>query len=551
MNGCEDQLERLMLYLDGELDDRESLERHLADCAGCSSFIERHQVLERLIQIPVPESERFLADVKARISSESRPVPVRKLWIAAAAAAVLLLLIWGFRKPEPLVIEEERQIVLETDDPSLGEEDRFTARAELGAILADLAEAPGDALVSLFEERTRSLREGGWRVENMVAATLKREVGPARLGAVRLVGASPRYRDFPVVTTYLGQLLKNPEYAGESLQALAFIGGRRAESLIGKTLLDEVLRDRALAALVGMEEGGQAKWIAASVLKTEEIIEGPLSPYAETAVRTLAAMEAGSSGAMLDLYAASDANPEFVQVLVTADRVWIGDLLASLEDLHGISRRRALTLAATLRSEEVLDLLYPRSGDPPSNREIPHLVALVGGPAAVFKLLNMYGAPLSMKERENVAHALARIFAFYPDEMAATLTVGLDPLSEDGRDTLIEMLGKAGGDGGCRALAWMVKHRPDLTSAAALTLARTGSEQALDRLMDLLMNNGLSPGAEVCAVAAAYHLGGKAVLQALNTREAAPVHAKKMKRGSLTDARFEKLKRYITEYPNF
>jgi hypothetical protein len=302
--------------------------------------------------------------------------------------------------------------------------------------------------------------------------------------------------------------------------------------------------------MVSMEGEKTAKWIAASVLEKERIDDGPLSSFAEAAVQALAAMESGSTEALLDLYAACDTNPGFLKVLSLADRAWTGELLASLDRLHGVLRKRALTLAASLRLEEVLRTLYPRSGDPFSSREIPDLVALVGGPGAVFTLLDMYGGPLSMKERENVARALARIFVFYPDEMAATLSASLDPLSEGGRDTVLEMLGKAGGDGGCRALAWMVKHYPELTSAAALTLARTGSERALDLLMDLLVSNGLSPEAEVCAVAAAYHLGGQAVLDALSTREEAPVQAKAAKRGSLTDSRFQKLKKFISDYPN-
>ncbi len=101
--------ERLSEYLDGELSpaEREGLESHLADCAGCRAVLaELGQVAARAARLPVHQPPaRVWAGIAAAIglTGESRVVPIASrrpgrrisLNLAQLAVAAVLLLMLG------------------------------------------------------------------------------------------------------------------------------------------------------------------------------------------------------------------------------------------------------------------------------------------------------------------------------------------------------------------------------------------------------------------------------------------------------------------------
>jgi hypothetical protein len=113
------------------------------------------------------------------------------------------------------------------------------------------------------------------------------------------------------------------------------------------------------------------------------------------------------------------------------------------------------------------------------------------------------------------------------------------------------MLTMGGTKGGCNALAWILKTRAGMATHAALCLARIGTEDALNALALVLNDPVLSETVRVAAGAAMLHLGGE---EALNTFYAqkgeAAMTLKNRPNRTITNARFAKLRKYITQYQN-
>ena len=112
---CVDWEERIALYAGGDLapETAETVERHVAECAGCQvllSGLRESLALAREVHAEAVEAAHFAA-VRARVLAELERAPARRWRFAwgfamAAAAAVLLLVLWP--RPEPKTVTQAR-----------------------------------------------------------------------------------------------------------------------------------------------------------------------------------------------------------------------------------------------------------------------------------------------------------------------------------------------------------------------------------------------------------------------------------------------------------
>ena len=93
MNGCEDKIASIELWLDGELSgaESESLRVHMAACAGCSEARRRLEKLQStLTGVLLSEAQRvdfmpFWRAVQLRVNESGRGIKMR--WIGCAACS--------------------------------------------------------------------------------------------------------------------------------------------------------------------------------------------------------------------------------------------------------------------------------------------------------------------------------------------------------------------------------------------------------------------------------------------------------------------------------
>jgi hypothetical protein len=373
------------------------------------------------------------------------------------------------------------------------------------------------------------------------------------LTAIRLASRLPDLDATPGVLSLLQAHLESGVHPAQTLAAIAHIDGARGEEVLGRALLNPLYRDQALAHLSKMQEKGAAARIREALKEEEDLARGPLSPFAARAVASLARMGAPGAEAVLDLYRESGENFDLIHALEPVDPEFAAHLVDRLERLRGRNLASGCRLAASLRIRDSIRVFRGRNEDPAIRSEVPLLTAGVGGPAAVCALVHSYTGPVSLRERRRLCDALAAVFDLYPEETGATLEKVMEYLSlhPEERSVLVEMLAGSEGGEACHALAWLVEQAPDLSSDAALALARTGSDAALERLIALLDRGKLPPGARVAAVAAAYHLGGGSVLKWIREEGELPTLLtqgkilKPERERGLTHARFLKLMKYI------
>ncbi len=597
MDGCRAKRRLLMQYLDHELDAGKTLafESHLKECGECSSFVERNRALEELLEAtlsPALDSEKsdgFLKSVRERLpAAKERPSPrrrgfslpaFRKLSIAAAAAVLLVVCVFhllpgGKDEKEPTAIvkgaapvEPDGQAMPPLPPPPARSEEelaaRDAAREELGKILAELDGFPDDELAARFAESTLSLRKRGWRTNNMLSGALRREKGPALRTAVRLVGTIGGSEKLYDVIPSLSRFLQEGILPRETLKTLAALGGPRAEALVGDALHDPALRDDALGHLSSAAGDGFAREITKAVLDERDLAQGKLSSFASKAVGVLGRMGTGGLDGIVKIYERSGESPGVVRALSPPPAALVESFVESFSSRRTASVRSRLRLAAGLRLKETLCFMRPGAGKIDLDEESPSLIAAVGGWEAAYELVDLYQGPVSMRERKRLSQAFVEMLGLYPDEIDETLGGALFFLGAgDGHEALLEMLSKAPGAESCRALAWVVENRSDLSSRAALELARIGSRDALQELMSLLDSGSLARDAEASALAAAFYIGGDEVLRRLleegkdrfdlfpreaYTRSGTALPSR---RGFLTDSRFMNLRKYFARNLN-
>ena len=113
MMKCEDAKLFMMGYLDGELqgEDKENLEKHLAQCKKCSAEFEEFKRLHNMtstLQLSEPEDQlwqQYWAHVYNRIE---RGVG----WIFFSIGAILLLVYGGFKAIESIIVDPTLGIVI-------------------------------------------------------------------------------------------------------------------------------------------------------------------------------------------------------------------------------------------------------------------------------------------------------------------------------------------------------------------------------------------------------------------------------------------------------
>jgi len=615
MDGCRAKRSTLMLYVDRELDPDRALEfeRHLEECDACARFVERSVSMEELLEstlAPAVDARKagdFLQSVRERLPREeaaerglgspaTRPeqslggsdLSLRThslarrralLVLAAAAAAVLLLWVFSF------LDEKSGEIDVPADEDSLAadlqsteslessaataaetgnamlEAERKRVHADFGALLAGLAGSPEDELYSRYRQAVVPLDRQGWRTDVLLSGALKRERGEALQTAVRLARSLPATESLPDLVPSLGRLLAKGVFTFDVMESLAVQGGPRAVAALGKTLGRPELRDRGLVLLAGMKGAGPVREIAGAASDDLKRTHPLSSDFTTAAVRSLARMGSDGLNGILTIYAQSGFSPAIIRVLAATPEP--ARLLAErLADTRNIVREPDLRLAVALRLEEAVPLLIASADDPSFRKDYTTLIAMVGGPKAVGALFELYTGPASLRERRVFCASLAEVFDFFPEETGPALADALGLIDKENRDVLVSMLGEAGTAGACRALGWLVENSPELESAAALNLARVGSNDALAVLLNLLEGARLSGGARLAAAAAAFHLGGDAILERILTmdgqvpgRAPAPFHGtadrrRALRRGVLTDTRFEKIQAIIAQYTN-
>lgn len=565
------------------------------------------------------EAVSFVSNVRERLAESkegpaSRPLSLQtvagqrsvswKRWLAltASAAAAALLFFWGFHAGQPAyeepiekpetsgdvaVIQEpsDEQTVEQTQKftpydtspdaafpPSLLEAERNRVRASLEEILIELAAVSSDRLASQFYERTEPLRQAGWQVKQMVQGILECDSGPALQTAIRLVGCESEFSRIPGIIPSLKNLLKTGRHPMEVLGALASLDDARADAVIGAALDDFTLRNAALERLAQRKSPVSAEQITQAVLASHDLKMQAPSPFVMTAVQKLSLMGPDGLDGLIRIWEKSASPAALARALMPVDPQVRRNLMKRLPDLKGARLQAGLRMAACLRLEEAVRILRAKAKDTYFRHEVPFLIAQVGGAISVKALFDMYQEPISMRDRRQISLAMATLFANHPEERAVTLEGALalievdsvDPelIEEDSREVLLEMLSQAGDRDSCLALAWLVEHRSDLATSASLAMARTGSRHALELLMEMLLGGRLPANAQSAAGAAAFHLGGPEVLNALYggadgasvitgfDQTVAGSRRGLKKRYSLTDNRFEKLKEYITSYPD-
>jgi hypothetical protein len=229
------------------------------------------------------------------------------------------------------------------------------------------------------------------------------------------------------------------------------------------------------------------------------------------------------------------------------------ELVVLIPEMRGTARMTGLQLAAALRLEKAVPLIVPHTGMKMPIGQRLSLLSRIGGSAAVIALVEIFEGPVSLRERNRTAEALAAVFDLYPDEVASDLHYVLSYLEVERRNTLIEMLSRTSAHGACRALAWVIENRRDLAIRASLAMAQTGSPEALALLAEMIAKNDmLDDEVRLAAGAAAYHLGGEEFLDwvqamQMNDPEAGPrgpdpTKVVPLQRDSLSEFRFKKLR---------
>ncbi|MHC4941380.1 MAG: anti-sigma factor family protein [Planctomycetota bacterium] len=600
MSFCKDKEKVLMRYLDHELDEASAreMEKHLESCQGCVRFVAGQRDVEALLHEPATSVREdtaieFVRKVRSRIAADSprldelrAPSPamldgipsrrMTRIWIGAGALAAGLLLLLGYHALQEEVdrrsaaqeqtlgpVAKVRTADEHPIEPpiGIGEAERIRAREALGGILVSLANVEDRVLVKQFEKATRSLKQDGWVVENMVQSFMRFGEGEGVRTAIRLARQDPKYNQVPGMIPSLKRLLRENIHPEEALETVAVLEGERADALLGEALLNPALRNRALE-LLGMRGGeDSALWITRAVLQSEAWEGEENISFAVASVRALSAMGEDGVDGVLEIWIESGSDTMPARALALNDPGFSEALMNRLPRLRGSRLQAGLRLAAVLRIEDTIPLLRGRAKETPFRHEAPFLIARVGGPLGVKTLVEMYQEPISLRDRKRISLALDELFSQHPQETGESLAAVLVPgFEEESRDVLIEMLGRSGAKASCSALAWIVEHRSDLATSASLALARTGSREALVLLMEMLLEERLAPASRLAAGAAAFHLGGRDVLNALYSEEQSAqleLQKKKMKAkpvparpSRLTDNRFEKLKRLIASYPD-
>ncbi len=599
MRVCRGNEERLMLYLDNETGSGEerSIEQHLDACSACRAFVERHLAVDRLLcelsegEERAETGEVFLRDLMESVHKEDgsgivavQRAPralLRRVAVAAASVAAAFLLVWAFHarpgrlgqgggtglvsREEPGSIAESGAgdvIEMASGSASISLQERTLARDRLHAVLAGLADTPDEALSGSFREAVAPLEDDGWQVEYMVAAALGREQGPALETAVRLVRLEPGIERLPGVTSSLSSLLNEGSFPVEAIHALAACEGAAAVTAVGRALDTTLLREEALSILESMGGEGAADEVAEKLMGKPDLFEGEEAPFAEKALASLSRMGPEGAESVLKVYRETGCDRSVIDSLSPPDPAFEKNLIHTLSSSRGRDLVTGLRLAASLRIEGVLDLINGSGGKGGINGEAPFLIAAVGGNAGVAALLEMYQGPVSMRQRRTICAALAAVFDMYPDETGRTMELTTNAMDQDTGDVLLEMFEKTGTRGACSALAWLVENQPDMACAAALGLARTGSNEALTALENIIEQGKLDRKASLCAAAAAVHLGDGSILARIFEKEGGTVFSTQEierviagsgyvpGRGSITDTKFEKLMEYISKQAN-
>lgn len=450
-------------------------------------------------------------------------------------------------------IAEDFPFPLPADSPK-----RLAVHQEFSRILAGLDPAGDEVLMERFGAATRSLKRDGWSIEILLTGALKRDRGPALRSAIRLVGLNSGTFRMRAAIPYLEWLLARKIHSVECMNALAGLGGARPAAAIGRMLRDEDLGRAALGCLERMPHGDAAPVLTAALLEQPAVTSGPAGaleqpdPFAGFAPNALTRMGRPGIDGLIKFLERKGCGSAAVRSLYPFEPEFSDQLVAMIPEMRGSARTTGLQLAAELRLEKAVPLLVPYTGIKMPNGERLSLLSRIGGSAAVIALVEIFEGPVSLRERNKTAEALAAVFDFYPDEVASELHYVLSYLDAESRDTLIEMLSRTGTDGACRALAWTVENRRDLAIRASLAMAQTGSREALALLAELLAKNGmLDDEVRLAAGAAAYHLGGKEFLDWIHAMEMndssagprgpQPVKAAPHQRGSLSEFRFKKL----------
>lgn len=594
MDGCRARRQEMMRYLENELDAEGVIlfDEHLKECSLCASFAERSRALDELLEKTLApsadsaQSAAFVSRILERIEqSESKhddPVaperasslPLRiMIWPIAAAAAAVVLLLWAFSAtrregisdpapPEPLlsgvtntIDETGSTAALHLPAPLVSGPARVEAYAELSAILARLDALPSEELVRCFEEETRSLRQQSWRVKVMLVGALRRERGPALRSAIRLVAHLAESDQLPDVSRSLEKLIHDRQFPNDAMVALRALGTDRALAVLGELLRDLSHRDAALSVLFSMDSDEATRQIASCM--QGEADRGALSDFGTACARVLSRMGKAGIVGIVESCARSGKSHGFARAIAPPSDEFATLLVGILPELEGSRLIAGLGIASALRISGAVDVLQTRFRDRAVRQEVPHLAATIGGPAAALMLVDLYQGPVSLRERKDLNAALCAIFEHYPQELKSTMAALFERLEPGGDEVLLEMLSQGETHGACRALSWIVEesslHAPD----AALSLARIGSEAALDELLRILSNLRLSHEARVAAAAAAFHLAGPSILDQIRKSleadqriltdsrnpDAGPVSAPR--RSRLTQTGFRKLQNYI------
>jgi len=539
----------MMRYLDNELDAEAVIhfDEHLKDCTLCASFVERSRKLDELLESTLaPSSDSAqsadfvnrLIDrldgagtegVGEEVHETATSTPIRKLlWPLSAAAAVLAFLLWAFfatdqrggskdTRPEPLLSDAGRSLDenriqtashLRTLPVSGLMRDR--AYAELSQILTSLDQCPEDELIRRFEEKTQPLSERNWRADAMLVGALRREEGPALRCAVRLVARLPRTSRLPDASHALERLVHEDRCASSALAALRALGTERAIGSLGRILHDRTYRTEALGLLSSMNSSRAPDEVVACL--RGEMHRGTLSPFGIECVQALSRMgETGAAG-IVEACALSRSSRGFARALALPTDEFASQLLKNLHRLEGSTLEAGLALASALRINDAVEVMRTLYTDRDFKANIPHLVAAVGGPAALRTLVDLYQEPVSLRERKRLIAALCGIFEHYPDELDDTLAALFEEIEPGADEVFLEMLSHGETDGACSALSWIATNSPRHAPDASLCLARTGSDAALDEVLRILGDPRLSRKARVAAAAAAFHLAGPSIL---------------------------------------
>jgi len=592
MKVCQEQVDRILTFLDRELgaEETEALERHLESCAGCREFLVRHGALDQLLHQPPAVAEdgrdELITHLHARLSEEqpSRRISYR-IVLALTSAAAVLLLTWAFHltfqgkevpdetdftketvstipgktvadsgetgKATQQVAEKEKEKEAVLTLREIADEDRIQARQALSTILIGLAETPEDELAAAFTEATVQLRKKGWNVKQMLAGALRREEDPALLSAIRLAACLPGFDEAPGAISALETHLESGIHPMECMAAIAVLDGARGEEALGRALMNPIYRDQALAHLSKLEGKGPVQRVRRALELEGDLSQGEPSPFALQAVAYLSRMGREGVDEVVNLFHASSDNLELLRGLKPADGEFSDHLTACLEKKRGRALASGCRLAAALRLEDGIDIFLSRQKDSALQGSAPFLVAMVGRYEAVKALVDEYRGPVSLRQRIRLSEATASVFDLYPEETSEILYRLMQESDFEMRHVLIEMLSRSEGKGACEALAWFIEHVPALASEAALALARTRSEDALDRLVPLLGKESLDARARLAAAAAAYHLGGSPVLSLIRGEETTltSIELKKPQilgpHAGINLRRFKKLEKYI------